>query len=478
MSDGGSNSMSMKLGLMKKFSLSDLLDYFIPADIQVNPEAHRRARMFMLSHVFGPVIGSSLPLYLVIMNISRDYRAAVFFFSILAFWLYPFVLRWTGRYQTLALLSVQNLIFCVLWACYSFGAMGSPFVPWILLFPLLAFLYLPPTGWVRNVLLIQIFGSLGWFLTMVVNGYDFPQTNLEDLQVIGMISMAAVAFYFAMMSLYFAKMFHEQREFSRELNGLVSTSDNVRNLTAAANQAGAAKADFVASMSHELRTPLNAIIGYSQLLLEEALDEDDKESVADLGHVNKAGSDLLRLIDDILDYSRIEAGKMPVNGSFGTVAEHIERWAPKLDATLASRGYSMVFARGAGADHVFSTDWDALGSALRHLATGIAALNAGARALTLSVETTKAGGVAMALTVDGAASIQIPDASIHETFDHHADTSPTKYGGTGIEIALAHKFAQLLDGVIKPGHLADGRATNLLIVPDLAARMIEFNEAA
>ena len=470
--------MTNKLRLKKKFSLSDLLDYFIPADMQVNPEAHRRARMFMLSHVFGPIIGSSLPLYLFIMGISRDYRAVVFFVSIMAFWIYPFILRWTGRYQTLALISVQNLIFCVLWACYSFGAMGSPFVPWILLFPLLAFLYLPPTGWVRNVLLVQIFGSLGIFLAMVVGGYDFPHVDLSDLQVIGMISMAAVAFYFAMMSLYFAKMFHEQREFSRELNGIVSTSDNVRNLTAAANQASAAKADFVASMSHELRTPLNAIIGYSQLLLEEAHDEDDKESVADLGHVNKAGSDLLRLIDDILDYSRIEAGKMPVNSNFGSVCENIARWAPKLDSALASRGYSLKIAPGHGADLVFSTDWDALGGALRHLATGIAARTVGTHLLTLTVEPNGLGGVTMALTEDNANTTLISEASLHETFDHHDDTSPTKYGGTGIEIALAHKFAKLIDAVIKPGRQLDGRAANLLIVPDLSARDIEFSEAA
>ena len=470
--------MTMKMGRVKKFSLSDLLDYFIPADIQVNPEAHRRARMFMLSHVFGPIIGSSLPLYLVIMNISRDYRAAVFFFSILAFWLYPYVLRWTGRYQTLAFLSVQNLIFCVLWACYSFGAMGSPFVPWILLFPLLAFLYLPPTGWVRNVLLTQIFGSLGIFLTMVVQGYDFPAVELDHLQVIGMISMAAVAFYFAMMSLYFAKMFHEQREFSRELNGLVSTSDNVRNLTAAANQASAAKADFVASMSHELRTPLNAIIGYSQLLLEEAIDEKDTESVADLGHVNKAGSDLLRLIDDILDYSRIEAGKMPVNGNFGTVAEHLPRWMTKIDTALASRAYAMDVVPGVGANVVFNTDWDALGGALRHLATGIAARTAGTHRLMLSVEANGLGGVTLALTEDASNTTLIPEASLHETFDHHDDASPTKYGGTGIEIALAHKFAQLIDAIIKPGRQLDGTAANLLIVPDLASRTVELSEAA
>jgi signal transduction histidine kinase len=469
----------MTLGVRKKFNLSDLLDYFIPADIQVIPEAHRRARMFMLSHVFGPVIGSSLPLYLVVMDISRDYRSAVFFLLILAFWLYPFALRWTARYQTLALVSVQNLICCVLWACYSFGAMGSPFVPWILLLPLLAFLYLPPTGWVRNVLLVQIFGSLGIFLTMVMTGYQFPPVNLDNLQVIGMISMAAVAFYFAMMSLYFAKMFHEQREFSRELNGLVSTSDNVRNLTVAANQASAAKADFVASMSHELRTPLNAIIGYSQLLLEEAVDEDDGESVADLGHVNKAGSDLLRLIDDILDYSRIEAGKMPVNGSFGTLNDNLVRWLPKIEASLASRGYQLSIEPCEGGDAVFSTDWDALGNTLRHLAAGIAAMNAGRHVLTLSVyATAHNGGAMLALTDDGPNMLQIPEASIHDTFDHQQDSSPTKYGGTGIELALAHKFIQLVGGIIRPGITPDGRKASLIIVPDLSRQAVEFSEAA
>ncbi len=470
--------MTLALGSPKKFSLSDLLDDFIPADLQVVPEAHRRARMFMLSHVFGPIIGCSLPLYLVVMNISRDYRVVVFLLLILAFWIYPFVLRSTGRYQTLALISVQNLILCVLWACYSFGAMGSPFVPWILLFPLLAFLYLPPTGLVRNVLLAQIFGSLGIFLTMVVTGYDFPQVDLKDLQVIGMISMAAIAFYFAMMSLYFAKMFHEQREFSRELNSIVSTSDNVRNLTAAANQASAAKAAFVASMSHELRTPLNAIIGYSQLLIEEAADENDSESVADLGQVNKAGSDLLRLIDDILDYSRIEAGKMPFNGSFGSVAEYLPRWSPKLDAALESRGCSLVVAPGRGSEFVFNTDWDSFGGALRHLATGIASRTAGAHQLTLTIERNGVGGVTMALTDDSPEARLIPETGMHDSFDHRDDTSPTKYGGTGIEIALAHKFAGLIGGTMKLGRQLNGQVANLLIIPDLSARETEFSAAA
>src|SRR3546814_18193292 len=115
-----------------------------------------------------------------------------------------------------------------------------------------------------------------------------------------------------MMSLYFARILKEQQRFERELGDLVATTDNLQSLTAAAEQASAAKADFVASMSHELRTPLNAVIGYSQLLLDDAREQGDDSIVRDLENINGAGTPLLQLVNDILDFSKIEAGKMEV----------------------------------------------------------------------------------------------------------------------------------------------------------------------
>jgi signal transduction histidine kinase len=449
--------------IKRRMSLSSLLDYFIPAELRVNAEAHRRARMFMISHVFGPVIGNTLPLYLYIAGISRDYRMWVFLFSILAFWIYPFVLRATGRYQLLALVSVQNLIFCVLWACFCYGGLSSPFLPWILIFPLLAFLYLPPVGWVRNVLLAQIGGNTALFLGWCLDGTPLPEAHLKDFQVIGMLSMASVAIYFAMMSLYFAKMFHEQREFTRELNGLVSTSDNLRNLTAAAEQASSAKADFVAGMSHELRTPLNAIIGYSQLLLEEARDEEDHETVADLGHVHKAGSDLLRLIDDILSYSRIEAGKMPINPTLGTVEQHVGSWLYGLGSSLGECEVEMRCDDKA----TVMMDWSSTGAAVRHLISGIAIQRHEGRII-VDCESPAEGGLRFTfvdMSLDGRAR---PVSILREMFEHGDDASPTKYGGTGIEIALAYKFARLLGGDIASVELA-GRPATILTLPEQSA---------
>jgi len=155
----------------RKLSLSAFLDYFIPPELQVQPDAHRRARMFMMSHAFGPFLGIVIPLYLHFMlNIAMDHRFWVFLSSILAFWVYPFVLRATKRYQTIAFMSVQNLIFCILWACYSYGGIFSPFLSWALIIPLLSFFYLPATGLIRNILLAQIIGNLAVFSGLVIGG--------------------------------------------------------------------------------------------------------------------------------------------------------------------------------------------------------------------------------------------------------------------------------------------------------------------
>lgn len=428
--------------------LGTALDYFIPHEMQASSASHRRARMFMLSHFFGPILGSSLPAYLYVMGISRDYRVGIFFALVLAFWIYPLLLRRTGRYQLLGFISIQNLIFCVFWACYAYGGLHSPFLPWMLIFPLLAFLYLPTTGRVRNLLIVQIFGSSLLFFTYMTSGAVLPSVDLQSLEVIGMISMASVAIYFAMMSTYFARMFDEQETFARETASIISTSGNVQQLTLAARQASVAKANFVASMSHELRTPLNSIIGYSQLLVEEAIDEDDEQSLSDLQKINMAGTHLLRLIDDILDYSRIDAGKMPVNVSRDRAGNCLALWVSTIEGRVRKGEVEVRAASVGKGDPPITTDWSIVGNIVRLLAmASVPSQTAGT--LFISVNSRSAGDlqidVAFADSNGNTSNPSLPS----ESFEHGHDSSATKYGGTGIESTLAQRFASLLGGAIE-----------------------------
>src|SRR5262249_33105698 len=89
--------------------------------------------------------------------------------------------------------------------------------------------------------------------------------------------------------------------------------DLLRSAKEQAEIATTVKSDFLANMSHELRTPLNAIIGYSEMLLEEAEDLGQNEFVPFLSRIQVAGKHLLGLINDVLDLSKIEAGKMDVH---------------------------------------------------------------------------------------------------------------------------------------------------------------------
>jgi PAS domain S-box-containing protein len=97
---------------------------------------------------------------------------------------------------------------------------------------------------------------------------------------------------------------------ARDITERKQAEEEIKRAREAAEQANRAKSTFLANMSHELRTPLNAILGYSEMLMEEAEDLEQEEFVPDLKRIHGAGNHLLALINDVLDLSKIEAGRM------------------------------------------------------------------------------------------------------------------------------------------------------------------------
>ncbi len=318
---------------------TQLADYFIPASLASDRDAKKLARIFLYSHIFGPFIGSTVPLAIFVFEGAVDYKSILLLGSILCFWIFPFLLKYTGAYRTLAFVSVQNLIFCILWSCYCYGGVRSPTLAWVLTIPLLAFLYIGPSTRLRLALSVQFIVSALIFLG-VNQLFAAPSVAMSPvaIQALGLVSTTAATLYVVMMALFYANALASQVELKTEIEGHLRTTADFLAATESARRSSAAKAEFIAKMSHELRTPLNAVIGYSEILLDEAEIEQDAQSAADLRRIHGAGVHLLQLVNEILDLSRIEAGRMEIFRELVDVGDMLRSIAGQFEETARLNG--------------------------------------------------------------------------------------------------------------------------------------------
>jgi signal transduction histidine kinase len=440
----------MKAKLAKLIAALDLLvNYFIPADIAADRDARNRAHVFLVSHILGPFIGSVVPIALYVLDPAPGYEVAVLAISIVAFWVFPFVLRAGAPYNPLALVSIQNLTFCILWSCYFYGGVTSPTLAWVLVIPLLAFFYLGSSKTLRLIVMTMFAANLAIFSCFYLFGYsiknDLPVAAMQGL---GLVSTIAASLYVAMMALYYAKIQASQTELEGEMRQHMATASALRLATEEAERAGAAKAEFLAKMSHELRTPLNAVIGYSQILLEDAEDEGDSQSIADLNKIHSAGQHLLKLVNEVLDLSKIEAGKMELD-----LAE--TDLAVLLGEIVQA---AMPAARKNGNE---------ISCAIADLGTALCDAgkfrNMTGQLLDNAAKFTQNGKIEFVAErllegADDELVIQVIDTGIgispdqishlFEKFTVADDSSTSKYGGTGLGLALSQKLCKLMGGEI------------------------------
>ena len=209
----------------------------------------------------------------------------------------------------------------------------------------------------------------------------------------------------------------------------------------AAERARLAQAAFLANMSHELRTPLNAILGYSELVLEDAEALGYEEVVPDLKKIHTAGRHLLQLINDVLDMSKIQAGRLELTladvGVTAVVREVVETVAPV--AHKNGNVLEVVSGDDAGTVH---TDALRLKQALINV-IGNAGKFTHAGTVRISVES-RPDSVTIGVEDTG---IGMDEATVERIFEPftQADSSTTrKYGGTGLGLAITHSICQAL----------------------------------
>jgi signal transduction histidine kinase/DNA-binding NarL/FixJ family response regulator len=216
-----------------------------------------------------------------------------------------------------------------------------------------------------------------------------------------------------------------------------------------AEEASRAKSIFLANMSHELRTPLNAIIGYSEMLEEEARDTQDPDHIGDLQKIQFAGKHLLSLINDVLDLSKIEAGKMPlhletfdirlmVDEIITTLQPAIEKNKNKLRVRMADE----ISTMRADVTKVRQILFNLLSNACKFTDHGT---------IGLDVDRKLEDGqdwIRFQVTDTGIGIAAKQRENLFKEFAQ-ADTSiARKYGGTGLGLAISYKFVQLMKGRI------------------------------
>jgi signal transduction histidine kinase len=430
--------------------LTTAVDWFIPARIGADREMRKQARMFLYSHLFGPIIGNTVPLALYLFNPTPGYDIAVLTLLINAFWIYPFVLRATGRYYLLSVISIENLTVCVLLNCYFYGGLSSPTLPWLLTIPLLAFFYVGPSKTMRTIVLSQLAINLLIFFYLYRAGAPASSgMSVAATQALGLVSTVAAALYVAMMALFYANALASQVELEAEMREHEITAAALRQATDDAQRAGAAKTDFLAKMSHELRTPLNAVIGYSEILLEDAVDENDPDAIADLKKIHGAGHSLLKLVNEVLDLSKIDAGKMEVFNEFADCANLLHEAARSYRDLALEAGDELTVEAAPGLGAIY-TDVMKLNQTLGELLdNSVKHTRGGKITLTGAREAGPQGDeivICVRDTGKGIAPERFP--VLFEQFTVAADVSATKYGGTNLGLSLSKKLCRLLQGDI------------------------------
>ena len=217
------------------------------------------------------------------------------------------------------------------------------------------------------------------------------------------------------------------------------------------------KSEFLANMSHELRTPLNAIIGYSEMLEEEAADLDQKTFIPDLQKINGAGKHLMSLINNVLDLSKIEAGKMDLYLENFEIAAMVQEVVATVKPLIEKNANSLQVRYADGLGQMRS-DVTKLRQMLFNLLSNASKFTErGSITLRVGRESVNGGEwVSFSVSDTGIGMSAEQTNKLFQAFTQ-ADTSTTrKYGGTGLGLAISQKFCHMMGGEITvastPGH--------------------------
>jgi len=252
-----------------------------------------------------------------------------------------------------------------------------------------------------------------------------------------------------------------------ELADLVTRLEVARDQATEANRV---KSTFLANMTHELRTPLNAIIGYSEILEEEAKDKQLSELLPDIDRIEAAGRHLLGVINDILDLSKIEAGRMDIYLEDIDLVALIGEIQTMIRPLAAKNGNMLEVICPTDIGYMRSDATKVKQSLLNLLGNSSKFTSAGKIALRVSRSQSATGAtIAFQVSDTGIGMSAGELARLFQAFTQVEATTTKRFGGTGLGLAITKHFCDLLGGDITVSSEVGKGSTFTITLPDRAS---------
>jgi signal transduction histidine kinase/CheY-like chemotaxis protein/CHASE3 domain sensor protein len=225
------------------------------------------------------------------------------------------------------------------------------------------------------------------------------------------------------------------------------------------------KSEFLANMSHELRTPLNSSLILAKLLAENPQDNLTAEQVKFAESIYSAGNDLLNLINDILDISKVEAGKLDVRPENSSVSRLVEGLRMTFQPLATEKKLEFSVEIQSGTPVSLYTDRQRLEQILKNLlSNAVKFTESGAVSLTVSRQPGE--GVAFTVRDSGIGIAEEQQESIFEAFRQADGTTNRRYGGTGLGLSISRDLARLLGGSISVTSAPGQGSIFTLVLPE------------